>query len=99
VAKYNVTVNAIAPASPRRDMLAKSGARRREQILTKIPMGRFGKPEDIAARRRVPLLRRRLHHRTAINVQRRRLHVKRAGADDERGKQGVRSDQVDPRSA
>jgi len=48
VAKYNVTVNAIAPGFTETDMLAKVAADVREQILTKIPMGRFGKPEDIA---------------------------------------------------
>jgi len=48
VAKYNVTVNAIAPGFTETDMLAKVAPDVREQILTKIPMGRFGKPEDIA---------------------------------------------------
>ena len=48
VAKYNVTVNAIAPGFTETDMLAKVASDVREQILTKIPMGRFGKPEDIA---------------------------------------------------
>src|SRR6266403_3245698 len=48
VAKYNVTVNAIAPGFTETDMLAKVAPEVREQILTKIPMGRFGKPEDIA---------------------------------------------------
>jgi acetoacetyl-CoA reductase len=48
VAKYNVTVNAIAPGFTETDMLAKVAPEVREQILLKIPMGRFGKPEDIA---------------------------------------------------
>jgi acetoacetyl-CoA reductase/3-oxoacyl-[acyl-carrier protein] reductase len=48
VAKYNVTVNAIAPGFTETDMLAKVALDVREQILLKIPMGRFGKPEDIA---------------------------------------------------
>jgi acetoacetyl-CoA reductase len=48
VAKYNVTVNAIAPGFTETDMLAKVAPDVREQILLKIPMGRFGKPEDIA---------------------------------------------------
>jgi acetoacetyl-CoA reductase len=48
VAKYNVTVNAIAPGFTETDMLAKVAPDVRQQILTKIPMGRFGKPEDIA---------------------------------------------------
>src|SRR4029077_5512814 len=48
VARHNVTVNAIAPGFTETDMLAKVAPEVREQILTKIPMGRFGKPEDIA---------------------------------------------------
>jgi len=48
VAKYNVTVNAIAPGFTETDMLAKVAPEVKQQILTKIPMGRFGKPEDIA---------------------------------------------------
>jgi len=48
VAKHNVTVNAIAPGFTETDMLAKVAPDVREQILAKIPMGRFGKPEEIA---------------------------------------------------
>jgi acetoacetyl-CoA reductase len=48
VAKHNVTVNAIAPGFTETDMLAKVAPDVREQILGKIPMGRFGRPEDIA---------------------------------------------------
>jgi len=48
LAKYNVTVNAIAPGFTETDMLAKVAGPVREQILAKIPMGRFGQPEDIA---------------------------------------------------
>jgi acetoacetyl-CoA reductase len=48
VAKYNVTVNAIAPGFTDTDMLAKVAPEVQQQILTKIPMGRFGKPEEIA---------------------------------------------------
>jgi NAD(P)-dependent dehydrogenase (short-subunit alcohol dehydrogenase family) len=48
VAKHNITVNAIAPGFTETDMLAKVAPEVRQQILAKIPMGRFGKPEDIA---------------------------------------------------
>ncbi len=48
MAKYNVTVNALAPGFTETDMLSKVAAPVREQILTKIPMGRFGRPEEIA---------------------------------------------------
>ena len=48
LAKHNITVNAIAPGFTETDMLAKVAPEVRQQILAKIPMGRFGKPEDIA---------------------------------------------------
>ena len=48
LAKHNITVNAIAPGFTETDMLAKVAPAVREQILAKIPMGRFGKPDDIA---------------------------------------------------
>jgi 3-oxoacyl-(acyl-carrier-protein) reductase len=49
LAKHNVTVNALAPGFTETDMLAKVAPNVREQILAKIPMGRFGKPEEIAS--------------------------------------------------
>jgi 3-oxoacyl-(acyl-carrier-protein) reductase len=49
VARHNITVNAIAPGFTETDMLSKVAPDVREQILTKIPMGRFGKPEEIAS--------------------------------------------------
>jgi acetoacetyl-CoA reductase len=49
LAKYNITVNALAPGFTETDMLAKVAQNVREQILAKIPMGRFGKPEEIAS--------------------------------------------------
>jgi acetoacetyl-CoA reductase len=49
VARHNITVNAIAPGFTETDMLAKVAPDVREQILTKIPMGRFGRPEEIAS--------------------------------------------------
>jgi 3-oxoacyl-(acyl-carrier-protein) reductase len=48
LAKHNITVNAIAPGFTETEMLAKVAPHVREQILAKIPMGRFGRPEDIA---------------------------------------------------
>jgi len=48
LAKFNITVNAIAPGFTETDMLAKVAEPVRQQILAKIPMGRFGKPEEIA---------------------------------------------------
>jgi acetoacetyl-CoA reductase len=48
LARHNITVNAIAPGFTETDMLAKVAPEVRQQILVKIPMGRFGQPEDIA---------------------------------------------------
>ena len=48
LAKFNVTVNAIAPGFTLTDMLAKVPASVQEQIKARIPMGRFGLPEEIA---------------------------------------------------
>ncbi len=48
LAKYNITVNALAPGFTLTDMLAKVPENVQEQIKAKIPMGRFGKPEEIA---------------------------------------------------
>jgi 3-oxoacyl-(acyl-carrier-protein) reductase len=48
LAKNNITVNAIAPGFTETEMLAKVAPEVQKQILAKIPMGRFGKPEEIA---------------------------------------------------
>lgn len=48
LAKYNVTVNALAPGFTLTDMLAKVPENVQDQIKAKIPMGRFGMPEEIA---------------------------------------------------
>jgi 3-oxoacyl-(acyl-carrier-protein) reductase len=48
MARYNVTCNALAPGFTETGMLAKVPEQVRAQILARIPMGRFGKPEEIA---------------------------------------------------
>src|SRR5437870_6822492 len=48
LAKYNITVNAIAPGFTLTDMLAKVPDAIQDQIKARIPMGRFGLPEEIA---------------------------------------------------
>ena len=48
LAKYNITVNSIAPGFTLTDMLAKVPDQVQDQIKAKIPMGRFGMPEEIA---------------------------------------------------
>lgn len=49
-AKYNVQVNAIAPGYFRTDATAalRSNSARSEQILSRIPAGRWGEAEDLA---------------------------------------------------
>jgi acetoacetyl-CoA reductase/3-oxoacyl-[acyl-carrier protein] reductase len=48
LAKYNITVNALAPGFTLTDMLAKVPENVQEQIKSRIPMGRFGMPEEMA---------------------------------------------------
>jgi 3-oxoacyl-[acyl-carrier protein] reductase len=49
IASRNITVNAIAPGFIESDMTNALSEERKEKILSEIPMGRIGKPEDIAA--------------------------------------------------
>ena len=48
LAKFNITVNAICPGFTMTDMLAKVPANIQDQIKARIPLGRFGTPEDMA---------------------------------------------------
>jgi acetoacetyl-CoA reductase len=48
LAKYNITVNALAPGFTLTEMLAKVPENVQTLIKAKIPMGRFGLPEEIA---------------------------------------------------
>src|SRR5450755_476596 len=48
LAKYNVTCSSLAPGFTETGMLAKVPENVRQQILGRIPMGRFGQPEEIA---------------------------------------------------
>lgn len=47
-AKHNITVNAIAPGFTETEMLQKVPEEIRQKILAKIPMRRFGEPNEIA---------------------------------------------------
>ncbi len=48
MAKYNITVNAIAPGFTETEMLSQVPEHIREKIMERVPMGRFGQPEEIA---------------------------------------------------
>lgn len=48
VARHNITVNAIAPGFTETEMLAQVPENIRQKIMARVPMARFGKPEEIA---------------------------------------------------
>ena len=48
LAKKGITVNAVAPGFIETEMIAAMPEDARDRILQKIPMGRFGRPEEIA---------------------------------------------------
>jgi len=48
LAKKGITVNAIAPGFVETDMLSMIPSEVQERILSQIPMGRFGRPEEVA---------------------------------------------------
>lgn len=49
LAPRGITVNAVAPGYIETDMTAALPEKVREQVLSSIPLGRLGKPEDIAS--------------------------------------------------
>jgi acetoacetyl-CoA reductase len=48
VARKGITVNCIAPGFTDTDMLSDVPEAGRQQVLSKIPMSRFGRPEEMA---------------------------------------------------
>jgi acetoacetyl-CoA reductase/3-oxoacyl-[acyl-carrier protein] reductase len=48
LAKNGITVNTVSPGFTETDMFAEVPEKIQEQIKTRIPMGRFAKPEEIA---------------------------------------------------
>jgi 3-oxoacyl-(acyl-carrier-protein) reductase len=48
LAKYNISVNCVAPGFIETDMLAKVPEEYKEQIREQIPLKRFGRPEEVA---------------------------------------------------
>src|SRR6266568_5147667 len=49
VSRHGITVNAVCPGFTETDMLMEVPEKIRQRILEKIPMGRFGQPEEIAS--------------------------------------------------
>lgn len=49
IASRNITVNAVAPGFIETDMTQALPEAQREKLLTQVPAGRLGRPEDIAA--------------------------------------------------
>lgn len=47
-ARHNITVNAIAPDFTETKMLAQVPENIRQKIIARVPMARFGRPEEIA---------------------------------------------------
>jgi acetoacetyl-CoA reductase len=47
-ARYNITVNCVAPGFIETDMLAKVPDEYKQKIIDRIPLRRFGTPEDVA---------------------------------------------------
>ena len=48
LASRGITVNAVAPGFIETDMTGKLSGKVRDQAAAQIPMGAFGKPEDVA---------------------------------------------------
>jgi NAD(P)-dependent dehydrogenase (short-subunit alcohol dehydrogenase family) len=48
LAKYNITANVVAPGFTLTDMLAAVPGDIQDQIRTRIPLGRFAQPEEVA---------------------------------------------------
>ncbi|MDZ4277726.1 MAG: 3-oxoacyl-[acyl-carrier-protein] reductase [Dehalococcoidia bacterium] len=49
VARYNITVNAMCPGFIETDMVLALTDEVKEALLSRIPLGRFGKPEEVAS--------------------------------------------------
>ena len=48
VASYNIRVNAVAPGFIQTDMLGNLKEQYKNQIVERIPLGRIGRPEEVA---------------------------------------------------
>jgi 3-oxoacyl-[acyl-carrier protein] reductase len=48
LARYGINVNAVSPHAIETEMSAQWSEERRKEIIASIPLGRLGKPEDVA---------------------------------------------------
>jgi 3-oxoacyl-[acyl-carrier protein] reductase len=48
LAQYGINVNGVAPHAIETEMSAQWSPERRREIIASIPLGRLGKPEDVA---------------------------------------------------
>jgi 3-oxoacyl-[acyl-carrier protein] reductase len=48
LAQYGINVNGVAPHAIETEMSAQWSEERRKEIIASIPLGRLGKPEDVA---------------------------------------------------
>lgn len=48
LAQYGINVNGVAPHAVETEMSAQWSEERRKEIIASIPLGRLGKPEDVA---------------------------------------------------
>lgn len=49
LAPFGITVNAVAPHAIETEMTAEWSEERRQELIAQIPLGRLGKPEEVAA--------------------------------------------------
>lgn len=49
LARYNITVNAMCPGFVETDMVLALSDEVKQALLSRIPLGRFGKPEEVAS--------------------------------------------------
>ncbi|MBI2886014.1 MAG: 3-oxoacyl-ACP reductase FabG [Chloroflexi bacterium] len=49
LARYNITVNAVCPGFVETDLIAGLSDEIKQQLVSRVPLGRFGRPEEVAS--------------------------------------------------
>jgi NAD(P)-dependent dehydrogenase (short-subunit alcohol dehydrogenase family) len=49
LARFGITVNALCPGYVDTDMVAQLNEQQKAELLTRIPLGRLGRPEEVAS--------------------------------------------------